>query len=325
MTTILMRRTVLLASTVCMALATTRATGTIMVAPASGAHDTWVRQINQGAIFVTDTTNSIWRQEGAVDVSSRVTLNQFNLSSVAQPITSAFILMAQQDSANLSQTNFAMAPAAWVNSSVQPGDLSAVNYSDYAFFIQPSETLFSALGGGSFAASTPTIGTYGTAVGGAASAADLAVLNTIRTSDGIITMIFRANSGTGRNFLSTEGGKPFLLVLNYVPGDFTGDGMVTLADYSILKTNWNQPVAILSNGDVNGDEFVNLADFVPFKQAYLSANAGGSAADIPLPVPEPSTLLLVAAAVPATLFLRRRRNRKLNLNADRSGRATCIS
>lgn len=324
MTTLHLRRTTLLASTACLMLATTHAMGTIVVTPVSGDYDTWIRQTSQGAFFVTDTTNSIWTQEAGVGVSRRVTLNQFNLSSVAQPITSASVYMAQQDSANLAQANFAMAPAGWVNSSVQAGDLTTVNYSDFAAFVEPFQTPFTALGGGSFAASTPAIGTYGTASGGAASAADLAVLNSIRTSDGIITMIFTATSGTGRNFLSTEGGKPFVLLLNYVAGDFNSDNQVTLADYAILKTNWNQTVSIFTNGDVTGDGNVNLADFVPFKQAYLAANSGGGA-DIPVPVPEPSTLLLVAAAVPAWLFVRRRRNRILNLNTDGSECGSCIS
>ena len=100
-------------------------------------------------------------------------------------------------------------------------------------------------------------------------------------------------------------------LFGFQPGDLNADGFVDkTGDYAIIKTNWLQTVTpSIAAGDLNFDSIVDVFDFAIFKAAYLAANPGGSAADIPLPVPEPSTLILLAAALPALFLLQRRRSK----------------
>jgi hypothetical protein len=99
-------------------------------------------------------------------------------------------------------------------------------------------------------------------------------------------------------------------LFGFEPGDLNADGVVDKdGDYNIIKANWLQPVTpSIATGDLNFDSIVDVFDFAIFKQEYLTANPGGSAADIPMPVPEPATLVLLAAALPVWFFARRRRS-----------------
>ncbi|MCC7147035.1 MAG: PEP-CTERM sorting domain-containing protein [Phycisphaeraceae bacterium] len=91
---------------------------------------------------------------------------------------------------------------------------------------------------------------------------------------------------------------------SFLPGDFNGDGVITLSDINPFKlaltdtAAWQAqfPEVVLADVDPNGDGVITLSDINPFK-AILT---GGSNAAIP----EPATLSLLAVGA---LALARRR------------------
>lgn len=279
----------------------------IEVAPLSSNYDTWIRQSNPTQLFVDDAI-STWLTQGPAN-TQRYGVVQFNISGITSPINSAWIDMAPYSTT----TAVTLAPAFWVDSSIQSTDLSTFDWATYSTFVQPFENTFESLGGGTFAAGGAADVYLQSTV---ASAADLAALNNVRLGDGIITMIFAASSGKRDWDALGAGGThelPFQLVINEhapVAGDLNGDFLVNQADYTILKQNWLLPVTAGTNGDLNGDGTVSLADFVLFKQDYNVFNGIGSASALAVPVPEPHSLVLMALAVPAWALLRVRRKRR---------------
>lgn len=86
-------------------------------------------------------------------------------------------------------------------------------------------------------------------------------------------------------------------------GDTNGNG-VGIDDYNAILANFNQAANARSLGDLNGDRFVNLADYQIWREASgltpsELANLGAAT------IPEPSSLLLVGLASVAALAWRR--------------------
>ncbi|TWT66889.1 hypothetical protein Pla123a_45900 [Posidoniimonas polymericola] len=137
-------------------------------------------------------------------------------------------------------------------------------------------------------------------------------------------LLRHSNSGAdefiGGTYYDESGGAPasgtrdwgiWLLETNEappVPGDTDGDMVVELFDdLDPIRTNYLQPVTFRSEGDLNGDEFVDFADFRQWKDAYLATGATISASDIAfLNVPEPSAVCLLLMGLSAAA---RRRSR----------------
>ena len=89
--------------------------------------------------------------------------------------------------------------------------------------------------------------------------------------------------------------------INAASGDFNGDDVVDTIDYDILRNNFRQP-GLYSDGDINIDGTVDLADFIDFRKSYELANGA------PLrTVPEPSAWALATLAGGILLTVRYRR------------------
>jgi hypothetical protein len=272
----------------------------IEVTPLSGDYDNWIRQSAPGTNYNPDAL-SVWTTEGPAN-TARYAVVQFDLSSVNVPITSAYLELAPYSS---TQT-VTMAPAFWVDGSIQPGDVSTLTWSDYEIFIQPYQTQFETLGSGTFDHLPAGVYTQTSF----ASAADIAALEGIR-NDGVghlITMIFTPVSGKADFNSADYNNEPWKLLINAslpVAGDLNGDFQVDMNDYGILTSNWMLPVTPGTDGDLNGDGTVDLTDFVQFKQDYIAYNGPASASALTA-VPEPATLTLLGAMLPAWLLVRRK-------------------
>ena len=86
------------------------------------------------------------------------------------------------------------------------------------------------------------------------------------------------------------------------PGDVNEDGFTNLVDYNIIRTNLEKPAAIFTNGDLNGDSYVDLNDFRLWRSAAPPAIAAL------VGVPEPSTAMLTVVASALVAQRLRRRN-----------------
>jgi len=169
--------------------------------------DVWVRQSVPDTVYDND---GMWVSTDNFDNGQdRIGIVQFNISGVTSPITSAALELYAKGTGSVT-----LAPSAWVNSTVFSGPVSNLNYATYASTIQPFQTSFQQLGSGPFANNSPAAGAYGAAL--LATDADRNALNTIRTGNGIITFIIKADSGA-REFGANDaysGLKPARLVLN---------------------------------------------------------------------------------------------------------------
>ena len=85
-------------------------------------------------------------------------------------------------------------------------------------------------------------------------------------------------------------------------GDFDANGLLNVADWTILRTNQHANLTGLSAdeawrlGDMNGDFRNDFADFADFKTMFEGANGAGSFAAM-LAVPEPAGALLAVVAL----------------------------
>ncbi|MEL7237371.1 MAG: choice-of-anchor tandem repeat NxxGxxAF-containing protein [Planctomycetota bacterium] len=102
-------------------------------------------------------------------------------------------------------------------------------------------------------------------------------------------------------FYSGGGRGVFVANLN-TPGDANGDDDVDLLDFLILRSNFGSNNATFDTGDFNGDRVVNLADFLILRENF---GAGPGAAPPISAVPEPA---MAGGALLSLLALRRRRS-----------------
>ena len=90
--------------------------------------------------------------------------------------------------------------------------------------------------------------------------------------------------------------------------DFDGNGVIDQADADILIDNFGEGT-MQSQGDINGDGAINLADVAAFAPIFAEANPAAAS------VPEPGALSLVLLGLGAIPFLRKRRVRALAKSA----------
>lgn len=96
------------------------------------------------------------------------------------------------------------------------------------------------------------------------------------------------------------------------PGDFTGDGQITAADWVSFKGDLFTTYSAGSlrdgylMGDLDADGDTDETDFVTFKSLYEAANGANSFAAVAA-IPEPATLALAATGAAWLAVVRRRR------------------
>ncbi|MGD9634017.1 MAG: PEP-CTERM sorting domain-containing protein, partial [Pirellulales bacterium] len=124
-----------------------------------------------------------------------------------------------------------------------------------------------------------------------------------------LTMVLNLTGGATRtvnvNFIN-NGDERFAV------GDLNFDNNITAADYVILAANAETSLAGMSRvqqyrkGDLSGDGFNSIDDFIQFKTLFEDANGAGSFATMLATVPEPGGFLLVWSALLGGAFFRRR-------------------
>jgi hypothetical protein len=91
-----------------------------------------------------------------------------------------------------------------------------------------------------------------------------------------------------------------------VPGDVTGDRLVTIEDYNVIKSHFGTEVAGRTDGDVTGDGIVDLMDFAQWKGNFPFPPPGGGSLGLDGgTVPEPTSAVLMILALPLGWGLRR--------------------
>jgi hypothetical protein len=105
-----------------------------------------------------------------------------------------------------------------------------------------------------------------------------------------VMILSRALTPEQVSLLSINGASALLASLT-TPGDYTGDGLVDAADYTVWRDTMGQMGTDLA-ADGNGDDKVDAADYLIWKQSFLGAGSGGLGDATS--VPEPSALVLLA-------------------------------
>jgi hypothetical protein len=92
----------------------------------------------------------------------------------------------------------------------------------------------------------------------------------------------------------------FLFGSGLPEGDVNGDNEVDIADFDVITANLFKTPAVRAEGDLDGNNLVDFADFRVWK-LHKTSPPGNE------PIPEPATAGLAAAALAAILAQQRRR------------------
>ena len=249
--------------------------------------DTWIREIGPQASFDGDSI-SVWA--GNFENGQRHGVILFDLSSVAGPITSAYLELFDRDDER--SRNVPLTQQAFILQTTPP-EIDGYTWEEYAAFDQATEAGLTGLGAYSIAAGDLIDGFEPSQF---ATAGDLSLLQSVRTSQaGKVAFILKATDGA-RDWgdIEFDNAAPRLVLNEPLPvyGDFTNDHLVTAADFAFLinPSNWLKEVSLGAPGDLSSDGVIDLQDFSLFKPVYLAANPGATL--LGLPVPEPASLAL---------------------------------
>jgi len=110
-----------------------------------------------------------------------------------------------------------------------------------------------------------------------------------------IMILSRALSPEQVAFLSTNGANQLLATL-VTPGDYSGNGVIDAADYTVWRDSLGKTGTGLA-ADGNGDNVVNDADYLIWKQNFGSAGAGALSDGAAVPEPAAFVLLLIGCCL----------------------------
>ena len=92
-----------------------------------------------------------------------------------------------------------------------------------------------------------------------------------------------------------------LEVVDTLPGDYNGNGIVDAADYTVWRDTLGASVASFAGADGDGSAVVNQLDYDLWKSRFGDTNGAGAAAA----VPEPTTIFILAGLLVAVAAGRR--------------------
>lgn len=121
----------------------------------------------------------------------------------------------------------------------------------------------------------------------------------IDPSGQISTPVSFGEDAAGNLYITTLGGGVFRIETDALAtGDFTGDGLIDIADYQLWKQDFGTTD---SRADGNGDGIVDAADYTLWRDALAAVSPASSQ------TPEPATFVLASLGLIAIASPRRRR------------------
>ena len=121
-------------------------------------------------------------------------------------------------------------------------------------------------------------------------------------------LTFPTNALGSTHFNKGYGAANILIISDDVAGDVTGDGMVTIADFDIIRDNFYNEGVTRMMGDLTGDGRVTISDFDQWKDNYPGDGAA-LFSRLFVAVPEPGSVLLMAMGCIFVQLGRRMRHR----------------
>lgn len=256
--------------------------------------DTWIRQNSPEVDYGND-----WISVRANPADVRYGVIEFDLSVLGDaPITS--ISLELFDPSN-NQGSEALVQSGYLLS-LTPPEIDGYTWQEYLDFDAEYEEPLESLGA---IAIEPGEFHAGYNVGDQGTAADIALLNSVRSANSDrVVFILKATSGL-RDWYDIEQGSPPRLRINEnapAPGDLNGDGVINADDLAVITdpANWLQSVPVGTRGDLAPNGFVDLEDFHAFKTIYLAQQTPAA------PIPEPAAAVMLGiCSVVLSLRLRR--------------------
>jgi hypothetical protein len=111
-----------------------------------------------------------------------------------------------------------------------------------------------------------------------------------------IDSIWFFGSGAAQIFLDNVSHNPLgLLAASVVPGDYNGDGVVSMGDFQVWRSSLGSAVTPGTKADGDSNGVVDIGDYITWRKLF--AIAGGTSVSATNSIPEPTPLLLAIMAL----------------------------